>query len=58
MTQKANATRGNEEWIADLTGNNREQALSDLRTILVRGLGAALSDKNNVAEIFNLSRLS
>lgn len=50
MTKQANTTRTNEEWIADLTGSSQDQALSDLRALLVRGLGAALSDKGNVAE--------
>ena len=42
------AERNNQEWIADLTssGNARERALRDLRTILTRGLGYSLRGWN------------
>lgn len=40
-------SRGNDEWLADLrnTGEVRESALSDLRTIILRGLPFALASK-------------
>lgn len=40
-------SRGNDEWLADLrnTGEVRESALSDLRTIILRGLPFALTGK-------------
>jgi RNA polymerase sigma-70 factor (ECF subfamily) len=37
--------RTNSEWLRDLQGQNRNQAISDLREILVRGLTYALSNK-------------
>ena len=42
--------RSNEEWIAALSqsGPERDAALEDLRVLLVRGLGYALSDRSNV----------
>ncbi len=44
--------RDNEGWIADLSqpGPQRDQALADLRALLVRGLGYALSDGPGVDE--------
>lgn len=36
--------RTNEEWLRDLQGSGRDQALADLREFLVEGLGYALSD--------------
>jgi len=36
--------RTNEEWLRDLQGSGRDQALTDLREFLVEGLGYALSD--------------
>lgn len=39
------ASRTNAEWLKDLTGPNREEALEDLRTILIRGLTFALSNR-------------
>ncbi len=44
--------RGNQEWIDHLSqpGPERDDALEDLRTILVRGLGYALSKYRNVTE--------
>jgi RNA polymerase sigma-70 factor (ECF subfamily) len=42
--------RSNEEWIADLSqsGPQRDEALIDLRALLVRGLGYSLSKYSNV----------
>jgi RNA polymerase sigma-70 factor (ECF subfamily) len=42
--------RSNEEWIAHLSqpGPERDEALADLRALLVRGLGYALSKHGNV----------
>jgi RNA polymerase sigma-70 factor (ECF subfamily) len=37
--------RTNSEWLRDLQGQNKNQAISDLREILVRGLTYALSNK-------------
>jgi RNA polymerase sigma-70 factor (ECF subfamily) len=44
--------RSNEEWIVALSqpGPEYDVALEDLRAILVRGLGYALSDRSNVLE--------
>jgi len=44
--------RSNEEWIAALSqpGPEYDAALEDLRAVLVRGLGYALSDRSNVRE--------
>jgi RNA polymerase sigma-70 factor (ECF subfamily) len=42
--------RTNEEWLADLRGPGRDQALADLRAILVRGLRYAMADRSNVTE--------
>jgi RNA polymerase sigma-70 factor (ECF subfamily) len=36
--------RTNEEWLSDLRGAGRDQALANLRDFLVRGLGFALSN--------------
>ncbi len=38
------AERTNEEWLAALRGSQRDEALADLRAILLRGLGYALAD--------------
>jgi RNA polymerase sigma-70 factor (ECF subfamily) len=37
--------RTNSEWLADLRGSNKEQAISDLRKILVRGLSFTLAKR-------------
>ena len=37
--------RTNEAWLRELRGPNRNQAIADLREILVRGLGYALSQR-------------
>jgi len=44
--------RSNDEWIADLSkpGPQRDVALTDLRALLVRGLGYALGDRPDVRE--------
>lgn len=42
------AERTNEEWLADLRGPARDQALADLRALLVRGLRYALADRPGV----------
>lgn len=44
--------RSNEQWIADLSqpGPQRQAALADLRRLLVRGLGYALSRHDNVSQ--------
>lgn len=36
--------RTNEEWLNDLRGPNKNQAIADLRSFLVEGLGYTLSD--------------
>ena len=38
-------TRTNEEWLTDLRGENKEQAIEDLRKLLKRGLIYALSSR-------------
>ena len=40
--------RSNEEWLSDLRGPDQDQALADLRVILRRGLGYALSSRSSV----------
>ena len=42
--------RSNDQWLAALRGPRKDQALADLRTILVRGLRAALRGGANGAE--------
>jgi len=42
--------RSNEEWITDLRGDGRDQALNDLRSTLTRGLTFAMASKSNVDE--------
>jgi RNA polymerase sigma-70 factor (ECF subfamily) len=37
--------RTNEQWLAELRGPERDQALADLRVVLVRGLKAALAGR-------------
>ena len=43
--------RSNEEWLADLQGPGREDALGDLRALLVRGLRYAMADRPSVTEV-------
>ena len=42
--------RTNEEWLAALTGPGRDQALADLRALLVRALGYGLAGWSGVDE--------
>jgi RNA polymerase sigma-70 factor (ECF subfamily) len=42
--------RTNEEWLAELRGPGQEEALADLRSLLVRGLRYALADRSGVTE--------
>jgi RNA polymerase sigma-70 factor (ECF subfamily) len=42
--------RTNEEWLAELRGPGRDQALADLRATLVRGLRYAMADRPQVTE--------
>lgn len=42
--------RTNKEWLADLQGPGRDEALADLRVILVRGLHYAVANRYNVPE--------
>lgn len=37
--------RDNQQWLADLRGPEKDQAISDLREILLRGLRAALANR-------------
>ncbi len=41
--------RSNDEWLSALRGFGRDEALADLRVVLVRGLGAALGDRTKGA---------
>jgi len=45
------AERTNEQWLADLRGPGRDQALADLRDFLVRGLRYAMADRPDVTEV-------
>ena len=42
--------RSNQEWLADLKGPGRDEALADLRAFLVRGLGYAMASRSDVDE--------
>jgi len=42
--------RSNQEWLDALRGPNPDEALSDLRAVLVRGLGYALASYSNVRD--------
>ena len=42
--------RTNQEWLAELRGPERGDALDDLRALLVRGLRYGLADRSNVTE--------
>jgi RNA polymerase sigma-70 factor (ECF subfamily) len=50
--QQSQQPRSNEQWIQDLSqpGPEQERALADLRNVLVRGLGYALSKYANVKD--------
>ncbi len=43
-------TRTNQEWLDALRGPQRDQALVDLRYLLVRGLRYAMADRSSVTE--------
>jgi RNA polymerase sigma-70 factor (ECF subfamily) len=47
------ADRTNEEWLTELRspGPEREQALADLRALLVRGLMFSLADRSSVTDV-------
>jgi RNA polymerase sigma-70 factor (ECF subfamily) len=45
LTCTPTADRGNAAWLVALRGPQRDQALTDLRAILVRGLRATLADR-------------
>ena len=45
------AERTNQEWVAELRGPGREDALADLRSFLVRGLRYGLADRSSVTEV-------
>jgi len=42
--------RMNQEWLAELRGPGREEALADLRALLVKGLRYAMADRPAVTE--------
>jgi RNA polymerase sigma-70 factor (ECF subfamily) len=42
--------RTNQEWLTDLRGPERDEALADLRAFLVRGLGYAFASRSDVDE--------
>ncbi len=42
--------RTNQEWLDELRGSEQENALEDLRALLVRGLRYALADRSSVTE--------
>ena len=44
------AERANDEWLADLRGPGRDQALGELRPLLIRGLRYAMADRSSVTE--------
>jgi RNA polymerase sigma-70 factor (ECF subfamily) len=44
------AERTNQEWLAELRGLEQEEALADLRALLVRGLRYAMADRPGVTE--------
>jgi RNA polymerase sigma-70 factor (ECF subfamily) len=43
--------RTNQEWLDDLRGPGRDEALTDLRAFLVRGLGYALANRSDVDSV-------
>lgn len=47
---RATAQRTNEQWMDNLRGPGRDEALTDLRATLVRGLGYALASRSDVDE--------
>jgi RNA polymerase sigma-70 factor (ECF subfamily) len=42
--------RSNQEWLAELRGPERDEALADLRAFLVRGLRYALASRSDVGD--------
>ena len=42
--------RTNQEWLDELRGSERDEALADLRAFLVRGLGYAFASRSDVDE--------
>ena len=42
--------RTNQEWLDELRGSERDEALADLRAFLVRGLGYAFARRSDVDE--------
>jgi RNA polymerase sigma-70 factor (ECF subfamily) len=42
--------RSNEEWLQALRGPQQAEALADLRALLMRGIGAALTHRDNLSE--------
>lgn len=53
MAKIGGMARTNEEWLTDLTGANRDQAIQDLHHLLVRGLRFTLSSqtRDNVEQL-------
>lgn len=53
MVKIGDMVRTNEEWLTDLTGANRDQAIQDLHQLLVRGLRFTLSSqtRDNVEQL-------
>jgi RNA polymerase sigma-70 factor (ECF subfamily) len=43
--------RTNQEWLDDLRGPGRDEALADLRAFLVRGLGYSLANRSDVDSV-------
>lgn len=43
--------RSNDQWLSALRGSGRDEALADLRVVLVRGLGASLGDRTRGAGV-------
>jgi RNA polymerase sigma-70 factor (ECF subfamily) len=48
MQENAMAERTNQEWLTELRSASREDALAELRTLLVRGLRYAMADRPSV----------
>jgi DNA-directed RNA polymerase specialized sigma24 family protein len=47
---EAAVERTNEQWLANLREPGRDQALSDLRALLVRGLRYSMAKRSDVTE--------
>ena len=43
--------RTNQEWLDDLRGPGRDEALADLRAVLIRGLGYSLANRSDVDRV-------